>query len=420
MRHVIIGNSAAGVTAAESLRKLQPKAEIIIISDELEHTYSRCLLPDFLSGERTAEQLRYRDNDFYKRNRIETILGQKVTSVETQDEQVVLADGRRIGYDRLLVATGASSFMPPIPGLKHVNAFGLRTLADAENIMAAAETARNVVIVGGGFVGLEAAYGLRRRGLDVTVVEMAPQILGLQLDEKAASILADDLQGEGVRLITGVGVTEIEKPSLWSRLRRAPRRVVLANGEKLNADLVILAIGTRTNVEPVKDTTIQLNRGILVDNYLETNVSGVFSAGDVAETRDVVTDNIGLSPIWPNAVVQGRYAAHNMAGQKKSLAGMVSMRNAVEFREVPAIAIGLSKATEADGYEIITVERPHQQTYKKLVLKDNRLYGMILVGDIQQAGVLGDLIRNKTDITDVKDKLLKPGFSHAEILQGCA
>ncbi len=420
MRYLIVGNSAAGVTAAETLRRLQKRAEIVIVSDENEHAYSRCLLPDYLSGERSREKLRYRGNDFYSRNRIEVMLGQRVDAVEPNRQQVILADGRHIAYDKLLLATGASSFRPPIPGLTNVSAFGLRTLDDARNILEAAKTANHVVIIGGGFVGLEAAYGLRRRGLAVTVVEMASRILPLQLDEYAAAMIANDLQREGVKLITGTGVEEIETPSIWAKLRQSPKQVSLTNGENLNADLVIIATGTRTNVGPVIETNIQLGRGILVNNYLETNVSGVFAAGDVAETRDVVTGQIGLSPIWPNAVLQGRFAAYNMAGINKDLAGVISMMNAVEFRKVPAISIGAATAVATDGFEVISVERPHQQIYKKLVFKDHRLVGLILVGDIQQAGVLGALIRDETDVTGFKEKLLKPGFSHAEITGSCA
>ncbi|HHX73769.1 MAG TPA: FAD-dependent oxidoreductase, partial [Firmicutes bacterium] len=226
MRHVIIGNSAAGVTAAETLRGLQPDAEITVISDEIEHAYSRCLLPDYLSGQRPEATLCIRDSNFYARNKINTLFGRKAEKVDAAAQQVILEDGREIPYDRLLVATGASSFIPPISGLEHVEAYGLRTLADARKILAAAENARRVVVVGGGFVGLEAAYGLRRRGLEVTVVEMAPQILSLQFDEQAAAILAADLLADGINLITGTGVKAVEEPSLWQRLRRAEKEVI--------------------------------------------------------------------------------------------------------------------------------------------------------------------------------------------------
>ncbi|HHX75299.1 MAG TPA: FAD-dependent oxidoreductase, partial [Firmicutes bacterium] len=196
----------------------------------------------------------------------------------------------------------------------------------------------------------------------------------------------------------------------------AEKEVILSSGERLTADLLVLAVGTRTNVAPVKESGVEINRGILVDDNLQTSLPGIYAAGDVAETRDLVTGEVGLTPIWPNAVIQGRYAAYNMAGIKKRYAGLVGLQNAVEFREVPAIAMGLSKVTEDEGYEILKVENPRQQLYQKLVLKNNRLQGMILVGDIRRAGVLGALIRTQRDVSAFKDKLPAPGFSYADIL----
>ncbi|MBS4021541.1 MAG: NAD(P)/FAD-dependent oxidoreductase [Dethiobacter sp.] len=420
MNHVIIGNSAAGVTAAETLRMLDDQAQITIISDEKEHAYSRCLLPDFLSGERDSKSLRIRDLNFYSQNRINTELGQKVVSVDHEQHQVVLEDGRRLQYDKLLVASGASPFIPPIPGLQTEDAFGLRTIDDANRILEAAKSSRNAVIVGGGFIGLEAAYALRSRGLDVTVVEMAPQILALQFDEKSAGILADDIRQAGVNLITGAGVKEIEGPAFPGKLRSAGKKVILSSGDSLQADLLIMAAGTSANVALVRDTGIKINRGIMVDSRMRTSLPDIFAAGDVVETLDVVSGSIGLTPIWPNAVVQGRYAAHNMAGNDKKYSGMIGLKNAVEFRAVPAIAMGASRGTEEEGYEVLTLDQPAYQLYKKLILRDNRLQGMILVGDIKQAGVLGALIRNKTDVSAYKNCLLQPSFSYADILRHSA
>ncbi len=413
MHYVIIGNSAAGIKAAETLRLLDNSSIITIISDEKENSYSRCLLPEYLSGDRSRDELIFRDKDFYRKNSIRTELGKKVVSIDPDRSLINFEDGRQLSYDKLLIATGASSFIPPIPGIKDNEVFGLRDLKDAEDILERAKKGSKVVVVGGGFVGLEAAYALNKLGLDVTVVEMLPQILAIQFDETAADILSKDMQKDGIKILTGVATKEIAAPTTWERiLGKKEKKVILGNGEVLKADIILVTTGTRTNVALAKNTDISINKGILVDEYMETNVKNIYAAGDVCETKDTVSEKVGLSPIWPNAMIQGKIAAYNMAGSKKELTGLVGMQNAVEFREIPAIAMGLSKATEEEGYEILKLYRPGQNVYKKIVLKNNIVKGMIIVGDISSAGVIGAFIKNKADVSEFKHRLLEKGFCY--------
>lgn len=416
MRHVIIGNSAAGISAAETLRSLQPEAEITIIAEENLPAYSRCLLPNYLAGTRDEEGLRIRPYDFYRRRRIQTLFGRRAVKVDNRAREVELEDGTTVPYDRLLIATGASSSMPPVPGINGENVFGLRHLADAKGILKACEGSRRVVIVGGGFVGLEAAYALYGRGLEVTVVEKMPHILPQQFDIEAARILMRDMQAEGIRFILGRGIKEIASSGLWGRLfGRSGKWVILEDGERLKAEVVIIATGTRPNIDLVRGTGMVVNRGIPVNEYMETSVADIYAAGDVAETKDVITGKVGLTPIWPNASAQGRIAAHNMAGYRRPYGGMVGMQNAVEFREVPAIAMGITRP-EGDNYEILADYNPDCNCYKKLVLRDSILVGMILVGDIHQAGVYGALIKKRADISNLRHLLLRDDFSYAHML----
>lgn len=419
MRHLIIGNSAAGVSAAETIRRCDPVAEIAIVAAETSPAYSRCLLPNYLAGTRSEEQLNIRDQDFYTSLRIEPLFGRQVEHVLPEKHLIELTDKRRLGYDRLLIATGSRTFMPPIEGIDNPWVYGLRNLEDAKQILAKCESARRVVIIGGGLVGLETAYALYKRGLEVTVVEKMPQILPLQFDYTAASILQRDLQAEGIRVILGTGVQLIADSGVWAKLfgNSGSKGVVLENGERLKADVVVVATGTRTNVELLKNSGIKYNRGILVDQYLQTSVPGIYAAGDVVETADAVTGQVGLSPIWPNAVAQGRVAGANMAGQRQEYTSRICMQNAVQFRDVPAIAIGITNPTGDDDRTLV-VRRLDHNIYKKLVLRGNILVGMILVGDIRQAGVLSALIRQRADVSCWEKLLLRDDFGYARILAG--
>ncbi|RJQ24810.1 MAG: NAD(P)/FAD-dependent oxidoreductase [Peptococcaceae bacterium] len=412
VRYVIIGNSAAGIKAAETLRKLDRGGLITVISEEPGPAYSRCLLPGFLAGTRHEDELRIRPENFYQWNLVDTIFGKKAVKVETGRKQVILADDRRVNYDKLLVATGSSTAFPPVEGLAGPGVLGLRNLADAKEILEYRRKARRVVVIGAGFVGLEAAYALYRRGLEVTVVEKMPHILPLQLDRPAAEIIQRDMQAEGIRFILGAGVREIAGPSLWTRLfGKTGRGVILDNGDRLKAEIVIVATGIKPNVDLVRDTEIKLNRGIVVDQYMRTAVPDVYAAGDVAETEDIITGVVCVTPIWPNAVTQGAIAACNMAGRPRLYTGLIGMQNAVEFRDVPAISMGITQPPDS-SYEVLALHHPERNLYRKLVLKNDVIVGMILVGDIRQAGVIAALMRKKANACKFKERILKGEFHH--------
>ncbi len=404
--YVIIGNSAAGISAAETLRRLDGDGRIIMISEEPGPAYSRCLLPALLAGEKSAAELYIRPGDFYRKNRIITLFGRKAVGVDFRRKQVILEDGVGIGYDRLLIATGSSTAFPPVPGLEGRGLFGLRSLSDARQILARCGQALRVTILGAGLVGLEAASALARRGLEVAVVEKAPHILPQQFDPAAAGILARLLEAAGVRIIPGAGVREAAAPSSPGRCWK----LVLDNGTTLEAELVIAATGIRPNVELAREGGVKTNRGILVDDCMQTSLPDVYAAGDVAETA------AGLNPTWPSATAQGAAAASAMAGRPRPYAGPREMQNVVQFGSTPALALGITSPPDG-SYEVFTVHRPQQNLYRKLVLKDGALAGVILVGDIAQGGILGALMRKKTDVRKFL-KLILNGRLHFGHLQG--
>lgn len=415
MRYVIIGNSAAGVKCAETIRENDPVGEITILTDEIYGAYSRCLLPDYLAGERDEDTIRIRETNFYQKNNIIVEFGVKAERIDPRRKEVILENGSVVGFDKLLIATGSRSLMPPIPGLDGDNIFGFRTLQDVKHILKALPSTRRAVVIGGGFVGLEAAYALYSQGVEVTVVERLPQILPSQFDQKAAHILSRDMQQEGIRIITGNGIKEVLNPTLWQKLfGKNGKGVLLENGETLKCELIIVAAGTKPNTEVAQGTGIKVERGIVVDGYMETTERDIFAAGDVVETIDAVTGKRQLSPIWPNAIVQGKIAGLNMAGISTPYTQLIGMQNAVEFREVPAIAAGITEPQAND--EVMVVERLNHNKYKKFIIRDNKLVGMILVGDIRQAGVYNALIKNKIDISRTKEFLAKDDFNFGYFL----
>lgn len=417
MRHVIIGNSAAGISAAETIRRLDPHCSITVISEESYPAYSRCLLPDFIAGDFGEDRLRFKGRNFYTRNNIQALLGKKAFGLDTENRLVFMEDGEKVYYDKLLIATGSVTTFPPIEGVDLPGVFGLRTLGDAKKILGAAASARRAVVVGAGLLGLEAAYALYRRGLEVTVVEKASRIVPLQFDTTASEVLKRDMEAEGIRIVLGTGIRGIAGTPLWERIfGRKGKGVLLEDGSRLKCELVVVAAGAQPNTDLVRGTGIKVNRGITVNSLMQTSVDGVYAAGDVAETVDVVTGLQTVTPIWPNAVVQGRFAGYCMAGRERRYNGMIGMQNSVEFREVPAIASGITREDGGD-YEILTVYRPEKNIYKKLVIKDNVLKGMILVGDITGAGLYNALIKTKTGIAGIKHLLLRDDFSYGHFLR---
>lgn len=421
MKYVIIGNGPAGVSAAVAIRNTDKKGDITIISADQYDLYSKCMLPDFLSGAISEEQLFVRNPDFYEKNNIHMQRSLVVTEVDVQNKTVKTVDGSKkqvsVTYDKLLIATGNKQSLPPVPGLKDSKMYFLGTLSDAKNLLAGVQKAEEVVVIGAGYVGLEVACSLNRLGKKVTVVERLPVIVGGQLDEHASKILKDSIEDCGVRLILGIGVTGVSQQSSWTtKLFNTKKKqvITLSDHQEITADVIVVAAGSSPNLAFIKDSGIKSNRGIPVDSYMQTSQKDVYAAGDVVESIDAVTGNLTLSPIWPNAVIQGSIAGSNMAGSSKKFDPQISMKNASEFREVPLISMGMSSATGPDFEEYVD-DRSSEGIYRKLVIKEDVVVGLIFLGDIQNAGVISALMKNKVNISKFKSNILSPSFGYSEV-----
>jgi len=391
MKHVIIGTGAAGISAAKTIRERQESDEIVIISAD-DTVYSRCTLHKFISGERGTAELSFIPEGFFEENRIQVRSGVVVSHIET-DNKCVVFDGGSESYDRLLVAVGARSNFPPIGGLKGAKyVYGLRDLPDAEAIRENAARKDNIVIIGAGLVGLDAAYGLAEIGKKAVIVEMSDSILSANLDKHAAGKYQVMFEEVGCEFRLGTKAVKVVTDASG-----AVSAIDLDNGEQLPCNLLIVAVGVSPNIQLLLNSGITTERGVSVNEYLATSAEGVYAAGDVT----------GLSESWPNAVLQGEVAALNMIGIETVYSDAFSLMNTINFFGVPSLSVGQFIPSDGD----IVDSREDRNKYQKVIIRDGVPVGVILQGDISRSGFWQHLIKNKIDIAGVQKMIWNVSFA---------
>ena len=339
--YLIIGNSAAGIFAAEAIRQIDQDGQIDILSSEIYPAYARCLTSYFLSGQMPESQMMIRDVNFYRDQRITLQCGETAVQVDPLEKSVLCASGRRFPYDKLLLASGSAPVIPDFPGVGSPGVFGLRTLADAKGILAYAAPGKKAVLVGGGFVALKAAYALLQAGVEVTCLISSGQVLSQMLDKEAADALAQVLISHGMKIRYHSDVAAvIAEPGEPDGKIRAVR---LSSGEELPADVLIIGKGVTPNTAFLAGSGIDLAEGVLVDHNLATSIPDIYAAGDVAMGYDLVTGTRRINALWPNATDQGTIAGKNMAGANQSYDGSIAM-NSADFFGVSVIAAGWTKS----------------------------------------------------------------------------
>lgn len=393
MNYTIIGGGIAAYSALKWLHRYDHEPQVTIISEEEHCFYYRPMTPLMVKGDKERDQILFDDHlpDF-------RVIHDRATALNAREGGITLENHGELDFERLLIATGSTPIVPDLPGIREQNVFFLRTLSDAESLKRAARKGDKAVILGGGLVGIKKAEALNRAGLSVTVIEQQNHILLPRIDRRGAEIISKRLQDQGIAIITGDTITSVLPGG---------KGVVLGSGRTLEADLVCIAAGVKPNIDWLENSGLETDMALIVDDGMQTNIEGIYGAGDVVQTRDLVTGRTIVSALWPNAVETGKIAGTNMAGGRLEYDGSLEVLNSTEIEGIPFIIVG-NILPDNESYEVMI--RQNHGTYKKLVFKGDKLVGAIFLGDIAGAGIYTSLIKTGISLGHLKEKLLGGEF----------
>lgn len=389
---VVIGNGMAGMRTVEELHKLAPDLyDITVFGAEPHVNYNRILLSPVLAGEKTAEDIVLHPREWYDAHRITLHSGDPVVRIDRTRRTVHSQSGREVHYDRLLLATGSRPFIVPVPGHELPGVVGFRDLDDVDTMLQAATIGRHAVVIGGGLLGLEAANGLKRRGMDVTVVHVTDSLMNQQLDKHASLLLKGALEDKGLRFMLDAHTAEITGNGRVAGVR-------FRDGTAIPADLVVMAAGVRPNIALARDSGLHCERAIVVDDTLQTYDPRVYAVGECVQHRSAT---FGLvAPIWEQAKVCAAHLAG--AGHRRYVQEATATRLKVTGVEL----YSAGDFVGGEGSEDLVLRDPRRGIYKRLVLSGNRLSGAVLYGDVQDGPWYFDLIRANADIGPIRNRLL--------------
>ena len=389
---VVIGNGMAGMRTVEELLKLDPtRYDITVFGAEPHGNYDRIMLSSVLAGEKAVDDIVINSRAWYDDNGITLHAGDAAAAIDTKARTVTSQAGVTVPFDRLLLATGSKPIVPPIPGLNLPGVCAFRDLRDVDTMIAAAETYQRAVVIGGGLLGLEAAWGLKRRGMAVAVVHLMPTLMERQLDEPAGKLLQRDLTERGVAFFTNGQTEEVTGTDRVTGIK-------LADGREAPADLVVVAIGIRPEIDLARAAGLEVNRGIVVGDNLCTSDPDIFAIGECAEHRGQV---VGLvAPIWDMA----RVCAHHLAGGATLAYSAQATATRLKITGIDVFSAGQLSAGEDEDEVVLRDAR--RGTYRKLVMRDTKLIGTVLYGDVADGNWYFDLIRRGANISDFADRMI--------------
>jgi len=402
MHMVIVGGGVAGVTAARTIRENDSKAKISVYADENHLYYPRPRLYEVLSGEAKPQEICMFSGEWYGKRGIKVHLNKKVLGVDAAKKEILLEDRSRVNYDKLLLANGARSVIPPIKGVEKTGVFTLRSIRDALIINEYTKKTRKAIIIGGGLLGLEFAASLRKLGQQVEVVEIFPRLLPRQLDQDGATILKDQIEARGINIVLGVKTEEILGKETVSG-------ILLGDGKELSGNLVLISAGVKSNTELAVEAGIKVDKGIVVDQYLQTSVDDIHAAGDAAEFEGRVYG------IIPAAVEQAKIVAVNMLEKEKQSYKGTIPSNTLKIVGIDLTSMGIVNP-EGPQYEEIRKIDKRKGVYKKIVLEQGKIVGAIILGDTRDVTPIKKLMDQKTDVAKYKDSLLEDDFDYRKII----
>lgn len=395
--YIIVGGGVAGVSAAASIRKLDKTGNIAIFADEPYPFYTRIRLPQLIAGEISPNKLVIYKADWYAENEIELKLDDPIKEIDPQNKRVTSAKGEHYPYDYLLLATGSHPFIPPISGVEKEGVFTLRTIKDAFNIREYALNVDMAIVIGGGLLGLEAGSGLRKAGLEVSVIEFFPRLLPRQMDVPGAKILKNQM--EAFSFYLGAQSKEILGKERVTGVR-------LADGREIEGDMVLISAGVRPNLELAQEIGLKIDKGVVVDDRMQTSEDCIFAAGDLIEHRGV------FYGIWPASKLQGEIAGIDMAGGDELYEGTVPSN------VLKVVGIDLVSAGEIDvenKFESPVRQDADKYIYRKFIIEDDIIMGCILLGDVRGKREILAAIDKKKNVAEYKADLLNEGFDFGEL-----
>lgn len=398
-QYVVIGNGTAAVGCIEGIRSVDKESTITVISEEKHPAYCRPLISYYLEGKAKRDKMNYRPADFYETNNCEVLYGQSAKAIDTKEKSVILSDGTKVPYTSVCAATGSAPFIPEYKGLEAVEKkFTFQTLDDALSIEKAIDADSRVLILGAGLIGLKCAEGLCGRVKQVTVCNRSKQILSRILDADAAAMMQSCMEEHGIDFLLSDTVEEFRGQT-----------AVMKSGREVEFDVLVLALGVRTNSALVQEAGGDVEQGILVNDKMQTTLDSVYAAGDCTEGDDISLGQKRVLAILPNAYMQGKCAGINMAGGCEAFNKGIPM-NSIGFFGLHAMTAGSYFGPE-DGGEIYEVKS--EGKLKRLYSRNGLLTGFILIGDTERAGIYTSLIREKTPLDTIDFDLLKRVTTYA-------
>ena len=389
---VVIGNGMAGMRTVEEVLKLAPDMyDITVFGAEPHGNYNRIMLSPVLAGEKKIEDIITHTREWYAENGITLHAGDPVVEIDRRRRLVRSQSGKEVWYDRLLLATGSTPFMIPVPGHKLKGVIGFRDIEDVDTMLAAADKGGRAVVIGGGLLGLEAANGLMRRGMHVTVVHVMDSLMNQQLDKPAAALLKTTLESRGFHFMMDAHTSEIVGETCVTGVR-------FKDGTEIAADLVVMAAGVRPNIALAKSAGLHCERAIVVNDTLQTFDPRVYAVGECVQHRNAT---FGLvAPIWEQAKVAGGHLAQ--AGHRR----YVQTVSPTKLKVTGVDLFSVGDFVGGEGSEDLVLRDPRRGVYKRLVIQGNRVTGAVLYGDVQDGPWYFNLIQNRIDISSIRSRLL--------------
>jgi len=399
--YLIIGSGIAGYNALKELLQLKPNSKIIMVSSDKYYPYDKPpLSKDYLRGKLEKDMLFFESDDFYKRDNLEVILNKSVERIDTGSKEAILSDGNTISFNKALITTGGRPRKLNIPGSE--NALYLRTLDDSDKIREAASKSKNALIIGAGFIGVEVASSLTTLGVKTTVVEVMPYIWNTFVDEKVSRVIQQYLESKGISFILNDSLKEIQG-----------KNAITSNSRRLETDMLLIAVGITPNVELAKESGIQVDNGIIVNEYLETSAKDIYAAGDIANIFDPREGRRKRIEHWNNAEYTGKLAARNMAGNREAYNFISSIWSDI-------FDIHIESAGETRNYDEYVIRgkfESQRPRFSVIYLKGGTIKGYLAINrNVKEIVALNKLIQKQVEVSSKKDKLVEESFDLQKLL----